>query len=110
MIVKSALRAICKAICNTCYVDDDVLRVMLLSNKDVDPESEIFDLTPDLVEIALTIVRGWVETSRSEGGVSVSSSTEQLNDNITFWCNKYGLEAENYLINVKVVENGSNMW
>lgn len=107
---KSDLRAVCKAICNTCYVDDDVLTAMLVS-KGIEPEGESSgDFPAAIVELAIVIVKGWVETSRSEGGVSVARDTKQLNQNIMYWCNKYGLEADELLSGVITIRNGSNLW
>ena len=107
---KSDLRAVCKAICNTCYVDDDVAMAMLMS-KDIDPDAATSgDFSADIVTLAIEIVKGWVETSRSEGGISVSRDTKQLNQNILYWCNKYGLEADELVQGVVTIRNGSNRW
>lgn len=104
------LRAICKAICNTCYVDDDVLAVML-SSEGLDPNDYVED-TPSstLIRLAIEIVKGWVETSRSEGGISVSVDVARVNRNIAYWAKKGGIEAEVLDDNGITVRNASNLW
>ncbi|MCM1079703.1 MAG: hypothetical protein NC344_10170 [Bacteroidales bacterium] len=107
---KSDLRAVCKAICNTCYVDDDVAVALLVSN-DMHPDAPTSgDFSAGIVRLAIEIVKGWVETSRSEGGISVARDTSQLNRNILYWSNRYGLEADELAQGVATVTNGSRMW
>lgn len=104
----SALKATCSAICNTCYIDEDVAAEMLTA-KDIDPDENVVSY-PDIVAIAIRLVQGWVETSRSEGGISVSANLERLDKNIMAWCNDYGLDADEFLLSAKVIENGSELW
>ena len=105
-----AVRAKCKLICNTCYVDDDVLRATLqdagLEAEDVSTPND-----PAIVECAILIVKGWVETSRSENGISTGINIDKLEQNIIFWCNRAGLDASEFLDGiVTTVENGSDLW
>lgn len=104
-----ACRAKCKLICNTCYVDKDVI-YDVLDGKGIDPEtSGAEDAT--LMECAILIVRGWVETSRSEGGISTSIDMEAVKNNILFWCGRYGLDAEELLSgSLSTIDNASNLW
>lgn len=104
-----ALKAQCKLICNTCYVDDDVAH-LVLHNAGLDAESEPSANNPDIVRAAILIVKGWVETSRSENGISASVDMESVKKNITFWCKSAGLDASEFVDDVVVIENGSNMW
>lgn len=104
-----ALKAQCKLICNTCYVDDDAARLALL-NAGLEAESEPSANNPDIVSAAITIVKGWVETSRSENGISVSTSTEALRKSIIYWCSVAGLDASEYVDDLKVIDNGSDLW
>lgn len=104
-----ALKAQCKLICNTCYVDNDVA-VLSLFNAGIDATAEARANNPDIVSAAILIVKGWVETSRSENGISVSVEIESVKKNIIFWCNKYGLDASEYVDDIVVIDNGSNLW
>ena len=104
-----ALKAQCKLICNTCYVDEDVAR-LVLHNAELDAESEPSANNPDIVSAAILIVKGWVETSRSENGISASVDVESVRKSIVFWCDKAGLDASKYVDNVAVIDNGSNLW
>ena len=104
-----ALKAQCKLICNTCYVDDDVARLTLFNaglNADKQPTAN----DPEIVRCAILIVKGGVETSRSEGGVSVSVNEEGVKKSIIFWCKKAELDASEYVDDLAVIDNGSNLW
>lgn len=63
-----------------------------------------------LFRVAVRLVRGYVESSRTENGVSTSVREDAINENIKLWCKDYGLDADDYLISVKTIENGSNLW
>lgn len=104
-----AVKAQCKLICNTCYVDDDVAR-LVLQNAGLDTESEPLANNPDIVSAAILIVKGWVETSRSENGISASVDVESVKKNIVFWCNRAGLDASEYVDDLVTIEDGSKMW
>lgn len=104
-----ALKAQCKLICNTCYVDDDAARLALL-NARLDEDDESIANDPDIIGAAITIVKGWVETSRSENGISISTSTEALRKSIIYWCGVAGLDASEYVDDLKVIDNGSDLW
>ena len=104
-----ALKAQCKLICNTCYVDEDVAR-LVLQNAGLEAESEPSANNPDIVSAAILIVKGWVETSRSENGISASVNVESVKKSIVFWCGRAGLDASEYVDNLTVIDNGSNLW
>ena len=104
-----ALKAQCKLICNTCYVDDDVAR-LVLQNAGLDAESEPSANNPDIIRAAILVVRGWIETSRSENGISASANVEGVKRSIMFWCGKAGLDTSEYVDDLVVIDNGSNMW
>jgi hypothetical protein len=101
----------CKLICNVCYVDTDVLNDVLL-DKGIDPNAEYNEEdAAKVVESAILVVNGWVETSRSEGGISTSINHEAVKNNIVFWCNRYGLDVSELLGGtLSSIENGSNRW
>ena len=104
-----ALKAQCKLICNTCYVDDDVARLVLLNAGLKEDESPTAN-HPELVKAAILIVKGWVETSRSENGISASVDVASVKKSIMFWCGQHGLDASEYVDDLVVIENGSNLW
>lgn len=104
-----ALKAQCKLICNTCYVDDDVARHVLF-NAGLDAESAPTANNSDIVSAAILIVKGWVETSRSENGISASVDPENVKKNIIFWCGKAGLDASEFVDDMTVLEDGSDLW
>lgn len=106
-----AVRAKCKLICNTCYVDDDVLED-ILSDHDLEPtDTAQSENTAAIVECAILIVKGWVETSRSEGGISTSIDLATVKKNILFWCGHAGLDASEYLSDeLSTISDGSKLW
>lgn len=104
-----ALKAQCKLICNTCYVDMDVLNLTLLIYG-IDPEATAVPDAPDLIRAAIVIVKGWAETSRSENGISVAVDMATLKKNIMFWCEKAGLEASEFVDGITTLESGSDLW
>lgn len=104
-----ALKAQCKLICNTCYVDEDVAR-LVLQNAGLDADSEPLANNPDIIGAAILIVKGWVETSRSENGISASVDIDSVKKSIVFWCGKAGLDASEYVDDLVVIDNVSNMW
>ncbi len=106
-----ALRAKCKLICNTCYVDDDVL-IDVLCDAGITPDRDTSgNVSTLLAECAVMVVAGWVETSRSEGGMSVSISRGAVVSSIAAWCERWGLDASKYLSDsMTVVQDGSGMY
>lgn len=107
---KEACRAKCKLICNTAYVDMDVLQDVLIDNG-IDPDETATAASADLMRCAILIVKGWVETSRSEGGISTAINYEAVRKNIQFWCGQYGLDADLLLADsLSSIESGSMLW
>ncbi len=104
-----ALRSLCNAICNTFYPDRGAMEIMLL-NVGIDGKAEAKPKDAELLKVAIRLVRGYVEGSRTENGVSTSVREDAVNENIRIWCKDYGLDAEDYLLSVKTIENGSNLW
>jgi len=105
-----AVRAKCKLICNTCYVDDDVLNDILLDHGFEPDDIAQSENNAAIMECAILIVKGWVETSRSEGGISTSIDMESVKNNILFWCGRTGLDASEYLSELSVIDDGSKLW
>lgn len=104
-----ALRAQCKLICNTCYVDSDVLTLSLL-NAGIDADGEAAAKDPEIIRTAIVIVKGWVETSRSENGISTAIDMPTLKNSIIFWCGEAGLDASEFVDNIVTIESGSDLW
>lgn len=104
-----ALRGLCNAICNTFYPDRGAMEMMLF-NEGIDSDAEATPKDEKLFRVAVRLVRGYVESSRTENGVSTSVREDAINENIKLWCEDYGLDADDYLISVKTIENGSNLW
>lgn len=109
MTNSEALRAQCKLICNTCYVDNDVLQ-LVLNNAGMEADGTATANDPEIVRQAILIVKGWIETSRSENGISVSIDTDAVKNNILFWCNQAGLDASEFVDDMVTLENGSDLW
>lgn len=105
----SALKALCNAICNTFYPDLNAMKILLF-NEGIAEDGTATPKDARLLKIAITLVRGYVETSRSEGGVSIAIDQASVNNNILFWCNEYGLDAEDYLPSLTTIESGTNLW
>lgn len=110
----SALRGLCNAICNTFYPDRATMELMLF-NEGLNPTDAAKQKDGTLLKIAIVLTGGYVESSRTENGVSTSVDMEKVDHNIKFWCNQYGLNAEDYVLSglsetEKVIENGSNRW
>lgn len=104
-----ALQAQCKLICNTCYVDDDVAQ-LALSSADIDADGTATANNQDIIRLAIVIVKGWVETSHSEGGVSSSIDMQTLHSNIIYWCRQADLDASEFLDDIVTFESGSELW
>ena len=105
------LKARCKVICNTCYVDDDAAKDVLIS-ENMEP-SDTYDATTDskITKCAIIIVKGWVETSRSETGISASINSETLKKSLLYWCQHAGLDASELLSDeLTTIEDGSHYW
>lgn len=103
-----ALKAQCKLICNTCYVDDDVA-MLTLQNEGLYADEDALPYDPCIIRSAIVIVKGWVENSRTEGGISVSCNNEEIRQSIAYWCKKADIDASEFL-DLTIVDNGSNMW
>jgi hypothetical protein len=102
-----ALRAKCKLICDTCYADDDVL-IDVLEDAGISQSGNAVPNNVEIVKAAIVVVKGWVESNRSEGGINVSINREAVEKNILFWCQRFGLDASEYLSeSMTVIQDGS---
>lgn len=109
MTNSEALRAQCKFICNTCYVDTDVLSLALL-NAGISDDDTATPNDPAIIRAAILIVKGWVETSRSENGISTAIDMPTLKNSIIFWCGEAGLDASEFVDDIVTIESGSDLW
>lgn len=105
-----ALRLLCNSIANTFYPDTATLEFALF-NRSMYSDVEAEPKDPELFRAAVGLVRGYVESSRSEGGTSTSVMQDAVEKSLVYWCNYYGLNASDELNDYKrVIYDGSNMW
>lgn len=102
------LKATCNAICNTFYPDHSTMSMMLF-NSGIEASAAAKPMDVEVIKIALHLVKGYVETSRNENGVSTSSSEVQVNKNILHWCKRCKLDASEFGVGTSI-RNGSNRW
>lgn len=106
----AALNSLCNAIANTFYPDDSTLR-MALFNAEIEPEADATPKDPNIFRVAVALVRGYVEASRSENGVSTSVMQEAVDKSLNWWCNYYGLDAEEELGgSLNIIDDISSRW
>lgn len=104
-----ALKARCKVICNTCYVDTDVAEDMLLREGLAPTDNDVDEST--ITKCAIIIVKGWVETSRTDNGITASVNYDAVKKSIAFWCKQCGLDASEFLDeDLTTIEDGSHLW
>lgn len=105
-----ALSSLCNAIANTFYPDKSAMEVVLF-NDGIDPEAEAVPKDPNIFRAAVKLVRGYVEASRSENGVSTSVMDDAVKESLAFWCNIYGLDADEELGDyLRVIKDGTSLW
>lgn len=105
-----ALSKLCTAIANTFYPDDAVLRFSLF-NESVDADADAQPKDAQIFRCAVRLVRGYVEASRSEGSVSTSVTQEAVEKSLNYWCNYYGLDADEELSEDKrTISDATNLW
>lgn len=106
----SALYSLCNAIANTFYPDESTLKLALF-NAEIDPDGAATPKDPSIFRVAVPLVRGYVESSRSENGVSHSVMQDAVDKSLNYWCNYYGLDAEDVLGDtLTYIEDGSKLW
>ena len=105
----SALRSLCNAICSAFFPDRSTMEMMLY-NEGIDSTAAAAQKDVTLLRLAIRLVKGFVESSRSENGVSVSIDTDKVDENIAMWCDEYGIDADELATSLKTIENGSDLW
>lgn len=105
-----ALSSLCNAIANTFYPDNSTIELVLI-NEGIDPQAEATPKDETLFRVAICLVMGYVESSRSENGISTSVREDAIKESIKYWCNIYGLDAENFIPeSLRIIEDGSKLW
>lgn len=107
----SATRSLCNAIASTFYPDNETISLALF-NDGIEAQDEATPKDPRIFRVAARLVMGYVESSRSEGGVSTSVLSEDaIKHSLAVWCNNYGLSAEEELSGyLRVIEDGTHLW
>ena len=106
-----ALKARCKVICNTCYVDTDAA-VDVLMREGLEPDETAND-DRTITKCAIIIVKGWVETSRTDNGISAAINHDAIKKSIVFWCNQCSpaLDASEFIgEELTTIADGSSLW
>lgn len=105
-----ALSSLCNAIANTFYPDKSTLEVVLF-NGGIEPDAEAAPKDPKIFRAAVRLIYGYVESSRTENGVSTSVNEDAIRKSLAIWCKDYGLNAEEELGDyLRVIEDGSSLW
>lgn len=105
-----ALSSLCNAIANTFYPDSSTIELVLI-NEGIDPQAEATPKDETLFRVAICLVMGYVESSRSENGISTSVREDAIKESIKYWCNIYGLDAEDFIPeSLRIIEDGSKLW
>lgn len=105
-----ALKRLCNAIANTFYPDDSTIELALF-NEGIEATADATPKDPAIFRVAIALVKGYVEGSRTENGVSTSVLQDSIKESIKYWCNIYGLDADEILSDyLRVMEDGSNLW
>lgn len=103
-----ALKAKCTRICSAFYADRNVL-LDALFDTGVDPDAKAVPKDTAIIKQAIILVKGFVETGRSQSDISISVDREAVNENIIFWCKEAGLDASEFIEGI-AIRNGSNLW
>lgn len=103
-----ALSAKCTRICSGFYPDRKVLEDALF-DAGIGVNDEAIPKDVRIVTTAIELVVGYVEQSRSEGGVAVSVNEDAVKQSIIFHCDKYGLDTSRF-VKISSIENGSSLW
>ena len=105
-----ALRGLCNAMASSFYPDEAAMEVVLY-NEGINPTDEAKPKDKAILKAAITLVMGYVESSRLENGVSVSVREEAIKGSIRHWCSIYGVDAEDATMGYdRVMSDGSNLW
>ena len=105
-----ALRRLCNAIANTFYPDDATLEFALF-NEGIDATTDATPKDKSIFRVAVGLVRGYIESSRSENGISTSVMQDAVEKSLMYWCNVYGVDAEDVIEDCfRVIDDASNLY
>lgn len=105
-----ALRTLCNLIVNTFYPDDATLEFALF-NEGI---NEVDVATPKdsaIFRVAVGLVRGYVESSRTENGVSTSIMQDAVDKSLRYWAGVYGVDADDVISDYsRSIDDASNLY
>ena len=105
-----ALRTLCNAIANTFYPDESTLK-FALSNAGVDASAAATPMDVTIFRLAVDLVLGYVESSRSENGISTSVMQDMVMKSLTHWCRVYGFDADEIIADfVRTIDDASTLY
>ena len=106
----TALKRLCNAIANTFYPDTGTLELVLF-NAGLDAQATAQPKDVEIFRLAVRLVFGYIEQSRSENGVSTSVREDAIKESLAMWCNEYGVDADEIIPDaLRVVKDGSSLW
>ena len=79
-----ALKGLCNAMANTFYPDDKTIELALF-NEGIDQTADATPKDPEIFRVAVSLIKGYVEGSRSENGVSTSVREERIKESIKYY-------------------------
>lgn len=110
MTNSEALKYTCNMLANTFYPDDQTIELALF-NAGMEAGTEAFSMDAGIFRIAVRLVLGYVEGSRTENGISTSVKKD-VRDSIRIWAPQYGLDADELLDDVQQssIEDITHIW
>lgn len=95
---------------NTFYPDFNTIN-SALKKEGVEGDAESVDNDVQIFKIAVSLMKGFVEKSRTENGVSTGVDRDAVDNSIRYFCGKYGVDAEEVLgeSSLRIVYDGSHL-
>ena len=111
MTNSTAVKSLCTAMASAFYPDDTSVNISLI-NAEIDGNAEYKPRDIEIFRISLSLVIGYIESSRSEGGISVSVREKDIINSIRYHCGIYGLNYADEIdsLGLSTIENGSELW
>lgn len=101
--------ALCTAIASAFYPDRSAVAVSLQA-AGVDPGGQAVARDAALFRVAARLVQGFVDTARTEGGVSVSADLAAVRRSLRSWAAEYGVDPDTVDGTARTIDNASNLW
>lgn len=110
MTNSEALKYTCNLLANTFYPDDRTIQLVLM-NDGIEADADAFSMDAGIFRLAVRLVLGYVEGSRTENGISTSVKKD-VRDSIRIWAPQYGLDADELLDDVQQssIEDITHIW